>query len=297
MFYLFVTLYIDSFVETRQKTIFAPEIKSNEKPMKKSLLVLTLFSIFVFHSCKSYQDIAYLQNVTPDSIIKIAENIAAPITSNDALIITVSSSNPAAVAVYNPPVINPMPVGETRIQSTMQLQTYQVDAEGYIDFPGIGKLKVVGLSAKEVEKMICAEIEPFVSDPIVKVQIEGNKVTILGEVVEPGVFEIPNERLTVLEALSMAKDMTIYGRRDNILVVRETENGEATFFRLDLTKSDVFTSPAFYLKKNDVVYVEPNKYRKSNSSYNSSKQFNISVISTVISGVSVIATLILAILK
>ena len=243
--------------------------------MKKSLLVLSLFSIFILDSCKSYKDIAYIQNVTPDSIIKIAENIPALITCNDALLITVAST----------------------IQATTRMQTYKVNAEGYIDFPGIGKLKVAGLTTSEVEAMISKEIEPNVSDAIVKVQIEGNKVTILGEVVNPGVFGISKERLTILEALSLAKDLTIYGRRDNVLVVRETENGEATFYRLDLTKSDIFTSPAFYLKKNDVVYVEPNKYRKSNSSYNSSKQFNISVISTVISGVSVIATLILAILK
>lgn len=264
--------------------------------MKKSLLVLILFSIFVFHSCKSYKEIAYIQNVTPDSIIKMSENIPATITSNDALLITVSSTNPAAVMAYNPQIYV-QSTEETTIQSTPQMQTYKVNAEGYINFPGIGKLKVAGLTTSEVEAMISAEIEQNVSDAIVKVEIEGNKVTVLGEVVSPGVFVISKERLTVLEALSMAKDMTIYGRRDNVLVVRETENGEASFYRLDLTKSDIFTSPAFYLKKNDVVYVEPNKYRKSNSSYNSSKQFNISVTSTVISGVSVIATLILAILK
>ncbi len=265
--------------------------------MKKSLLVLSLFSIFILDSCKSYKDIAYIQNVTPDSIIKIAENIPALITCNDALLITVASTNQAAVIAYNPPILITQPSEETDIQATTRMQTYKVNAEGYIDFPGIGKLKVAGLTTSEVEAMISKEIEPNVSDAIVKVQIEGNKVTILGEVVNPGVFGISKERLTILEALSLAKDLTIYGRRDNVLVVRETENGEATFYRLDLTKSDIFTSPAFYLKKNDVVYVEPNKYRKSNSSYNSSKQFNISVISTVISGVSVIATLILAILK
>ena len=265
--------------------------------MKKILLVLSLFSVFILDSCKSYKEIAYIQNVTPDSIIKMSENIPATITSNDALLITVSSTNPAAVIAYNPQIYVQSTEEEKTIQSTPQMQTYKVNAEGYINFPGIGKLQVAGLTTSEVEAMISAEIEQNVSDAIVKVEIEGNKVTVLGEVVSPGVFVISKERLTILEALSMAKDLTIYGRRDNVLVVRETENGEASFYRLDLTKSDIFTSPAFYLKKNDVVYIEPNKSRKSNSSYNSSKQFNISVTSTVISGISVIATLILAILK
>ena len=247
--------------------------------MKKILLVLSLFSVFILDSCKSYKEIAYIQNVTPDSIIKMSENIPATITSNDALFITVSSTNPAAVVAYNPSIYIQPTTEETTNQPTPQMPTYKVSAEGYINFPGIGKLKVAGLTTSEVEAMISAEIEQNVSDAIVKVEIEGNKVTVLGEVVSPGVFAISKERLTILEALSMAKDMTIYGRR------------------LDLTKSDIFTSPAFYLKKNDVVYIEPNKSRKSNSSYNSSKQFNISVTSTVISGISVIATLILAILK
>ena len=102
------------------------------------------------------------------------------------------------------------------------------------------------------------------------------------------------ERLSLFEALGLAKDLTIYARRDNILITRETEDGKLMSMRVDLTKPDVFSSPGFYLQKGDVVYVEPNDYRKSNSSYNSNKQFNVSMISTIISGVSVIASLIIA---
>ena len=264
--------------------------------MKKSVFVILFFSAFAFFSCKSYKEIAYFQDITTDSLIKMADNFRAPITANDALIITVSSPNPVAVSVYNPPVVSPQPAGDTKLMSTMQMLSYKVNEKGYIQFPGIGELKVAGLTTEEVEALIAEKIEPYVSEPLVKVQIEGNKVTVMGEVTAPGTYDIPNERITLLEALGMAKDLTIYGRRDNVLVVRETEKGEAEFYRLDLTKSETFTSPAFYLKKNDVVYVEPNHSRKANSSYNSNKQFNVSVISTIVSGISVITSLLVALL-
>lgn len=261
---------------------------------KKVSITLLLLSAVLFHSCKSYKDITYVQGLESGDVVQLAEKIATTINTNDALLITVSAANPEAVALYNPPVTNSLKPGETLVSSTPSLQNYLVDADGYIDFPSLGRIKAAGLTRSQLERYIKSELESVVTDPIVKVQILTNNITVLGEVTMPGTFEIPNERLSLFEALGLAKDLTIYARRDNILITRETEEGKLTGIRVDLTSPDVFSSPGFYLQKGDVVYVEPNEYRKSNSTYNSNKQFNVSMISTIISGVSVIASLIIA---
>lgn len=261
---------------------------------KKVSITLLLLSAVFFHSCKSYKDITYVQGLESGDVVQLAEKIATTINTNDALLITVSAANPEAVALYNPPVTNSLKPGETLVSSTPSLQNYLVDADGYIDFPSLGRIKAAGLTRSQLERYIKSELESVVTDPIVKVQILTNNITVLGEVTMPGTFEIPNERLSLFEALGLAKDLTIYARRDNILITRETEEGKLTGIRVDLTSPDVFSSPGFYLQKGDVVYVEPNEYRKSNSTYNSNKQFNVSMISTIISGVSVIASLIIA---
>lgn len=261
---------------------------------KKVSITLLLLSAVFFHSCKSYKDITYVQGLESGDVVQLAEKIATTINTNDALLITVSAANPEAVALYNPPVTNSLKPGETLVSSTPSLQNYLVDADGYIEFPSLGRIKAAGLTRSQLERYIKSELESVVTDPIVKVQILTNNITVLGEVTMPGTFEIPNERLSLFEALGLAKDLTIYARRDNILITRETEEGKLTGIRVDLTSPDVFSSPGFYLQKGDVVYVEPNEYRKSNSTYNSNKQFNVSMISTIISGVSVIASLIIA---
>lgn len=261
---------------------------------KKVSITLLLLSAVFIHSCKSYKDITYVQGLESGDVVQLAEKIATTINTNDALLITVSAANPEAVALYNPPVTNSLKPGETLVSSTPSLQNYLVDADGYIDFPSLGRIKAAGLTRSQLERYIKSELESVVTDPIVKVQILTNNITVLGEVTMPGTFEIPNERLSLFEALGLAKDLTIYARRDNILITRETEEGKLTGIRVDLTSPDVFSSPGFYLQKGDVVYVEPNEYRKSNSTYNSNKQFNVSMISTIISGVSVIASLIIA---
>ncbi len=261
---------------------------------KKATLSLLILSVIFFHSCKTYEDITYVQGLKSGDVIQLAENIASTINTNDALLITVSAANPEAVAPYNPPVTNSLKPGETLVSTTPSMQNYLVDPNGYINFPSLGRIKVAGLTRTQLEEQIKATLDTVVTDPIVKVQILTNNVTVLGEVTSPGRFSIPNERLTLFEALGFAKDLTIYARRDNILITRETEEGKLTSIRVDLTSPDVFSSPGFYLQKGDIVYVEPNEYRKSNSTYNSNKQFNVSMISTIISGVSVIASLIIA---
>ena len=261
---------------------------------KKILFTLLILSVAIFHSCKSYKEIAYVQGLASGDTLALAEKYVTTINTNDALLITVSAANPEAVVAYNPPVSNTLKPEETQLSSNPSLQNYLVDPDGYIEYPSLGRIKVAGLTRFQLEQYIKKELEPYVTDPIVKVQLLTNNITVLGEVNSPGTYKIPNERLSLFEALGCAKDLTIYGRRDNILITREAADGKLVSIRVDLTSPDVFSSPGFYLQKGDVVYVEPNEYRKSNSSYNSNKQFNVSMISTIISGASVIASLIIA---
>lgn len=146
---------------------------------------------------------------------------------------------------------------------------------------------------KEVAEYLKEQISKYVEDPIVNIQCTNFKVSVLGEVTKPGTYEVGSERITVLEALGLANDITIYGNRSNILLVRE-ENGTRSFHRLDLTKPDVFTSPYYYLQRNDVVFVEPNKARQGYANYSQDKQYLVSVVSAVTSAVSVIVSLCIA---
>ena len=147
----------------------------------------------------------------------------------------------------------------------------------------------------QLSEFLKEKISAYVKSPIVNVKLHNFKISVLGEVTKPGVQKVLSERITVLEAIGGAGDLTIQGQRDNVLIIREV-NGKKEFKRLDLTSSDLFSSPYYYLQQNDVVYVEPNKARKGNSRYSQSAQFNISLASSIVSAVSVIASLAIALL-
>ena len=136
----------------------------------------------------------------------------------------------------------------------------------------------------------------YVADALVNIQIINYKVTILGEVARPGRLTVPNERISILDALGSVGDLSINANRKNILVVREN-HGKKEFARLDITRPDIFTSPYFYLQQNDLVYVEPNNAKKRNSRYSTAQQYSVTVFSSVLSAISVITTVILAITK
>ena len=157
----------------------------------------------------------------------------------------------------------------------------------------LGKLHVAGYTVEGLADEITKMVSKDVSDPIVRVELMNFKVNVLGEVRSPGAKHCNTRRVTILDALSMAGDMTSYGRRDNIAVIREVD-GKRELHRLDLNKSDVFTSPYFYLQQNDIVYVEPNKIIQDNSKYNQNNAYKLSVTSTVVSAASVIASLVIA---
>lgn len=218
---------------------------------------------------------------------------APEIKPDDELMITVTSLNPEATGIYNLPLSNPAKQSELFKNSTPSQQTYMVNTEGDINFPVLGKIHVAGMTVDALQAELTKRIAEDVEDPIVTVALANFRVVVAGEVKEPKSITVTRNRYSVLDALADAGDLTEYGERSNVLLVRE-ENGERKFVHLDLNSSETLTSPYFYLRQNDYIYVEPNKVRQANSKYNQNNAFKLTVISTVVSATSVIASLVIA---
>lgn len=172
------------------------------------------------------------------------------------------------------------------------LQSYLVDNNGDINFPKLGTIHVQGLTKTECEKMILEKISPEFNElPIVTVRMSSYRVTVTGEVNRPGVFPVTSEKMSVLEALAQAGDLTLYGRRDNILLLREDATGKKSVHKIDLKDANLINSPYYYVQQNDVIYVEPNKVRANNSTIGQSTTIWFSVISILTSLASLIVTI------
>lgn len=235
-------------------------------------------------SCVQVKDIAYFEQSSQGQSVIPNNTYDARIKPKDLLSITVVSSEPAASKRYN--LFTPQTdeiVATLQTQAT--LQSYLVDTNGDIEFPSLGTLKVKGLSTDELENQIGAQLKPFFTEemPVITVRIMNYYVNVLGEVQMPGKFETTNGRMTIFEGLAMAGDMTIYGRRDNVKVLREGDNGEKNIYTLNLNDKKLFDSPAFYLEQNDVVYVEPNQARANSSRFGAAENYRISTLTVLIS--------------
>lgn len=267
--------------------------------MARFILPIFIIMVLALSSCKSTKDIIYFEGYgSVDSLLvtEILQNKAeyAPlIEPDDELSIIVSAENVATVAPFNLPAINVKDAQTVDLVASGQLQTYIVDSDGEITFPVFGRLKIAGMTRKAAEDYLQGLISQYVINPIVTINILNSKISILGEVNKPGSKPLSCERLTVLDAIALAEDISIQGNRTNVLLIRE-EGGKRNFYRIDLTNPDIFTKPYYYVKKNDVIYVEPNKERQQMAKYNSQKQTNISIISTTLSGISIISSLIMA---
>ena len=250
-----------------------------------------LLMVVAASGCVTKRSLTYLRDVTPESADSINKSFvpSAEITIKpaDALTIFISALDPDAVAPYNLPTVTFNDPTSTVVRTTPMLLTYRVDEEGYIEMPVLGKLHVAGLVRAEAENLIKSALEKQVLNPMVQVNLVSAKVSVLGEVAHPGTVSISNGRLTVLEALAAAGDMTPYGRRDNLLITREV-NGKMEFARLDLTKDNLLTSPYYYLQQNDVIYVSPNGVRAINSA---NVSLWLSTVSTLASAATVIVTI------
>lgn len=234
----------------------------------------------------------YLRDAQPSNMdtlnAKFKVQTEAIIRSGDALTIFVSALDAEAVTPYNLPTVVYAQPGSDKVQTTPQLQYYIVDEAGDIDFPVLGKIHVAGLKRNEVEETVKARLEQQVLNPLVKVSLVGAKVSVLGEVARPGQFPMQVGRMTLLDALAAAGDLTPYGRRDNVLVTREVD-GKLEIARINLRSADLYTSPYYYLQQNDVVYVSPNKVRAISST---NASLWLSMVSTLASAATVIVTVI-----
>lgn len=230
--------------------------------IKKHLLIVVLS--LLFFSCKQSKQIAYYQNI--ESLQQQSSKQFEPtIQPDDLLLINVSAPDPEAAMPFNLQMTTAPLTGNTQAQpAQIQQQLYLVDKTGAIEFPVIGQVMVSGQTKGEFVKSLKEKLKLYIKLPIVNIRIMNFKITIQGEVLKPGSYNIQSERITLPEALSMAGDLTIYGKRENIILIRE-QNGQRTYNRLDLTKVDFLNSPFYYLSQNDLIYVEPNKAKKYTS--------------------------------
>ena len=265
----------------------------------KNKLVLFVCVLSLLVSCKVPKDVTYFQGIdslSPERMKTMVQEYSTTICDDDLLTITVTAWDPVAVTPFNPPPFAYLIPGETDIAAAQQLHTYLVDNDGYINFPVIGRMKASGLSKRELSDNLQKEIALFVKEPIVDIQIVNFRITLMGEVARIGRYTIPNNRISIIDAIGQAGDLTINANRKNILIIRTNDN-VPEYGRVDLTDPAIFTSPYYYLKQNDIVYVEPNNAKKRNANYSSAQQYSITVFSAILSTVSLITTSVIALTK
>lgn len=271
--------------------------------MKLKFLFTTIFFVLFLAACSVPKDITYFQTgteITAEQIENMKNYIDPIIKEGDILAITVSAIDPTAVAPFNLPLVSFVrdgvvanSTGTKDVTASQAMQTYTVDATGIINFPVIGKVRIAGMKKGQVISMLEEKISAYVQNPIVNINISNYKVTVLGEVTRPGSYPVTSDRVSLLDALGYAGDMTIYGERSNVKVIRDTR-GVKEVITFDLTKGDLLSDPNFYLQQNDVVYVEPNMKRKKNSRYSQREQFTLSVITAIASISSIILSAVIS---
>ena len=256
--------------------------------MKKILnsytYILALF--IIFQSCGTRKEIVYFQFDEVDQN-KVNNDYQLRFRPDDLLEILISSDDLKAAQPFNLPVVNTFQIGGVEAGGQAQLMPYLVDSNGMIDFPVLGPIKIGGLTRTEAILRLKHLLSPkFLKNPVININIKNFKVTVQGDVANPGTFSVPNERLSILDAIGLAGDLNISGKRDNILVIRE-ENGNKNQYRVDLTSNSIFTSPVYYLKQNDVIYVEPNKAKIQDSAYTRNTGLFISLAAVLVSLISI----------
>lgn len=246
--------------------------------------------LVLLFSCASKKDMIYYQDVDVLGRQEKANSYEIRIQPDDLLSIIVSAEDPEIAAPFNLKSVslqNPKKLDVDSGQSTLQL--YLVDSNGNIEFPVLGKLKVSGLSRTELLDMFQEKIATYIKNPIVNIRIANFKVSVQGEVGAPGSYPISSERITLIEALTMAKDLTVYGKRNNILIIREVD-GVKSYNRVDITKAGFINSPFYYLAQNDVVYVEPNQNKINGAAVGPSTSIIFSITSILITLATLIIT-------
>jgi polysaccharide export outer membrane protein len=241
---------------------------------------LFIILITVFSSCVSKKDIVYFQY---DEInqAEVSNSYKTIIKPDDLLQITITALDIEAVRPFNLAAVTYATSSNSAI-GVAQQQTYLVDTKGEIEFPVLGKIKIGGLTRDETIDLLKSKLSPdYIKDPNVNIRISNYKISVMGDVQRPGSYNVPNERITILDALALAGDVNISGQRNNILIIREEANKKVQY-RVDIRSNNLLTSPVYYLQQNDVVYVEPNYARIQSASSNSNTSLIISISSVLV---------------
>ncbi len=250
-------------------------------------MVVTVILMMV--GCGSSKQVAYWQNIDSISLAASKGLFDAKIMPKDELTILVQTTDPLTSEPFNL-----RSTGQT--SSKNQITGYLVDNDGMINFPIVGKIHVAGLTKTECEDLIKSKIQPYLArteNPLVSVRTSSYRITVIGEVNKPGVIPVTTEKISLVEALAEAGDMTVYGKRDNILLVREDKSGEKHKVRLNMNDANIINSPYYYLQQNDIVYVEPHKVKARNTFFGS----NTSIFYSVIGITTSLASLLITILR
>jgi polysaccharide export outer membrane protein len=251
------------------------------KVKNKCLFILT---IVVLSSCASKKEVVYFQDVGSFETIVDDDSFIPKFKVDDLVSIHVSTLNPEASAPFNL-----YRGGDTENSFQPRPVDYLVDQAGEIDFPVIGKLKIVGLSPEELRVLLREKLADYLKNPIINIRLVNFTVSILGEVNRPGTYQINGEEITIMEALGLAGDMTIKGMRRNVLVIRDFD-GTKVYYRIDLTSKNATKSPVYYLTQNDVVYVEPNQSAITASSLDNRATIAVSIASVLITSTVLLLT-------
>lgn len=253
-----------------------------------------LAMVLLISSCTGSKQVAYFQNADTVDLASSAGLYDAKIMPKDMLTITVSTTTPEAAMPFNLSVANTVGTTGNLSSGSGTLQGYLVDNDGNINFPVVGIIHVVGLTKNGCQDLILEKIKPYLSNterPVVTVRMSSYRVTVSGEVGNPGVVPVTTEKMSVIEALASAGDLTIYGKRDNVMLIREDATGEKSIHRLNLNDANLINSPYYYLQQNDILYVEPNKVKARNSSIGESTTLWFSLVGIVTSVASLIVNI------
>jgi len=268
--------------------IYQTQIIMTQPTIKHFLLSFVIVLSVLFTSCVNQRAISYFQPINENSDTVSSGYLpkyTLRLKPGDIINVGVSSISPEANTMFNPYyIMQQISNQNSQTNNISPAIGYMIDDDGAISLPMIGKIIVSGLSTKEASEQIVQKLEKYLINPTVNIRMLNYSVSVLGEVARPSVYNIPNERATIPEVLSLAGDLTIYAKRDNVLVIRE-KDGKREFARVDLTSRNVFNSPYYYLQPNDVIYVEPGKGKTTSTSR------TVQLAPTIISALSLIVVL------
>jgi len=267
-------------------------VKSKSMYLGARSVLLLLLTVALLFGCKTKEQMVYFQGTNETPLVG-QPNYTPVFKPDDFLSVVVTSSNPESAIPFNYPkeLITQAGGGNAGYHMGRPVPAgFLVDADGYVTLPIIGKIYVSGKSRSQVVAELLAVYQQYLKDPVVQIQIQNFKITVLGDVSQPGTFQIPNERITILEAIGLAGDLNMTGNRKNILVLRD-RNGEKSEYRLDITSNEILASPVYYLEQNDVVYIEPNAAARSQGTFwRTNSPLIISTTSTLVTMIVLIVT-------